>query len=265
MIRVASAAVRRASDGRCPWPFHRAGTVVRCGRVAARAWRRWPASRTARSAPSACSPPPARCWKPAAAAGCTPTYRACHATTLSWQRCAPVPVTRYSTRPKHGAGPPDTSTRWSTPWAKKRLPRRLVWLVHVTIRRAAQWYRAAVARSSARLAEDCAPGLDDLCHRFDGGDGSGGFARVHGHGADMAGGGCPRREPVPFGQGDPLAAYCRFAHRVAGEVAQLADARSQHPGPRAGRAQRADRERAGDLRRAGGRTGYGLFVGGVGP
>ena len=52
-------------------------------------WRRWPPSprgRTTRSAPPACWPRPARCSRPTAAAGCTPTCRAPRTTTASWPR-----------------------------------------------------------------------------------------------------------------------------------------------------------------------------------
>src|SRR5260370_17950979 len=61
------------------------------------------------------------------------------------------------------------------------------------------------ARASPRLFDGCAPGLDDLCHRFDGGDARSGLARIHGHCIDMALGGRTRREPVPLAPGDALA------------------------------------------------------------
>jgi hypothetical protein len=82
----------------------------------------------------------------------------------------------------------------------------------------------SLARASPRLFDGCAPGLDDLCHRFDGGDARSGLARIHGHCIDMAFGGRTRREPVPLGQGDALAAHSRFARRVASKVAQRTDA-----------------------------------------
>ena len=42
------------------------------------------------SVPCACSSPRARNWKPAAAAGCTPTCHAPRTTMPSWPRCAPA-------------------------------------------------------------------------------------------------------------------------------------------------------------------------------
>ena len=55
-----------------------------------RPWRPSPASRTTHSVPCACSPPHARNWKPAAAAGRTPTCHAPRTTMPSWPRCAPA-------------------------------------------------------------------------------------------------------------------------------------------------------------------------------
>ena len=55
-----------------------------------RPWRPSPASRTTRSVPCSCSPPRARNWKPAAAAGCTPTCHVPRTTMPIWPRCTPV-------------------------------------------------------------------------------------------------------------------------------------------------------------------------------
>jgi hypothetical protein len=103
-------------------------------------WRLWPAtkpapptisrssraspdSRTTRSEPSACSPPPARSWTPAAAAGCTPSCPASRTTMRSWPGCASASAPRHSSRPRRGAGPPGAHARWNTHGSKRDPPR----------------------------------------------------------------------------------------------------------------------------------------------
>ena len=80
-------------------------------------WRPSPASKTTRGVPCACSPPRARNWKPAAAAGCTPTCRAPRTTMPSWPRCAPASATRDTRRPRPGADPSEAGTPDSTHWS----------------------------------------------------------------------------------------------------------------------------------------------------
>ena len=80
-------------------------------------WRPSLASKTTRGVPCACSPPRARNWKPAAAAGCTPTCRAPRTTMPSWPRCAPASATRDTRRPKPGADPSEAGTPDSTHWS----------------------------------------------------------------------------------------------------------------------------------------------------
>ena len=55
-------------------------------------------------------------WKPAAAAGCTPTCHAPRTTTPSWPCCAPAWATRHTRRPGPGADPSGAGTPGSTHW-----------------------------------------------------------------------------------------------------------------------------------------------------
>ena len=76
------------------------------------------ASKTTRSVPSGCSPPPARFWKPKAAAASTRTCHVSRTTTLSWPRCAPAWAMCHSRRPWRRAHPWAADTRESTRWNK---------------------------------------------------------------------------------------------------------------------------------------------------
>jgi hypothetical protein len=70
-----------------------------------------PGSKAIRSVPCACSPPPARSWKPKAAAGCTRSCHVSRTTTLSWTRCAPAWARRHSGKPGHGGHPSEADAR----------------------------------------------------------------------------------------------------------------------------------------------------------
>jgi tetratricopeptide (TPR) repeat protein len=87
------------------WPWPPRPETKRAPPTTSKPWRASPDSRTTRSVPCACSPPPARSWKPAAAGGCTPTCPVPTTTKPPWPRCAPAWVTRHSRRPRRGGDP----------------------------------------------------------------------------------------------------------------------------------------------------------------